>query len=541
MKIDGQLIDIHQKKVYPAQITIEQGRIRDIREVNYAPQRFIMPGLIDAHIHIESSMLVPSEFARLAVPHGTVATVSDPHEIANVLGVEGVQFMMDNGRQVPLKFYFGVPSCVPATSFETAGAEIGPEWVDRLLARPEIRYLSEMMNYPGVLHEDPAVMAKLASAKKYGKPIDGHAPGLRGDAARRYAVAGISTDHEAFTLEEGREKCRLGMKIIIREGSAAKNYAALHPLIAEFPEQIMFCSDDKHPDDLIQGHINQLVARALSDGHDLFQVLRAATLHPVEHYGLDVGLLRVDDPADFIIVDALDTMSVQAAYINGREVAREGKALFPSVEVETVNQFVASAKNDSDFRTPAHSREVRVIVARDGELITGQTTASLPERKGLLLADPQQDVLKIAVVNRYEEALPAVAFVQGFGLRQGAIASCVGHDSHNIIAVGADDASLCRAVNEVIRNQGGISAVEANGDVRSLALPIAGLMTPADGYETAQAYSELDQMAREQLGSTLSAPFMTLSFMSLLVIPDLKLSDRGLFSGKDFAFTQVYL
>lgn len=541
MKIDGQLIDIHQKRVYSAQITVDQGRIQDIRAVNYAPQRFIMPGLIDAHIHIESSLLVPSEFARLAVVHGTVATVSDPHEIANVLGIEGVQFMIENGRQVPLKFFFGAPSCVPATSFETAGAEIGPEWIEQLLANPAIYYLSEMMNYPGVLHEDTGVMAKLASAKKHNKPIDGHAPGLRGEDARRYAAAGISTDHEAYTLEEGREKCRLGMNVIIREGSAAKNYEALHPLLAEFPEQIMFCSDDKHPDDLIKGHINQLVARALRDGHDLFHVLWAATLHPVQHYGLDVGLLRVGDPADFIVVDALDTMAVQATYINGRQVAEEGQVLFPSVKVEPINQFVASAKKEADFRVAAKSREVRVIVARDGALITEQATATLPEEAGELLADPAQDVLKIAVVNRYEDAPPAVAFVRGFGLQRGAIASCVGHDSHNIIAVGTNDKSLCRAVNEVIRNQGGISAVEAEGETHSLPLPVAGIMTSADGYETAAGYSAIDQVVRERLGSTLSAPFMTLSFMSLLVIPDLKLSDRGLFSGKDFAFTEVYL
>jgi len=410
-----------------------------------------------------------------------------------------------------------------------------------LLASPDIYYLSEMMNYPGVLHEDPMVMAKLASAKKYNKPIDGHAPGLRGEDARRYAAAGITTDHEAFTLAEGQEKCRLGMNIIIREGSAAKNYAALHPLLAEFPEQIMFCSDDKHPDDLVRGHINRLVARALSDGYDLFHVLRAATVHPVEHYGLDVGLLRVGDPADFIVVDALDTMAVQATYINGREVARDGKALFSTEEVDPINQFVASAKRERDFQVPAHRRQVRVIVARDGELITGQTSASLPRENGTLLADPAQDVLKIAVVNRYEDTAPAVAFVQGFGLRRGAIASCVGHDSHNIIAVGTDDASLCRAVNEVIRNQGGISAVGGNGEIHSLPLPIAGIMTQADGYETARAYSVLDKVAREELGSSLSAPFMTLSFMSLLVIPDLKLSDKGLFSGNDFAFKELYM
>lgn len=540
MKIDGQLIDIHQKKVYPAEITVQQGRIHEIREVNYAPQRFIMPGLIDAHIHIESSMLIPSEFARLAVVHGTVATVSDPHEIANVLGIEGVQFMVGNGRKVPLKFFFGAPSCVPATTFETSGAEIDAEWVDKLLASPDIHYLSEMMNYPGVLEQDPTVMAKLASAKKHNKPVDGHAPGLRGSAARRYAAAGITTDHEAFSLEEGREKCQLGMKVIIREGSAARNYAALHPLIAEFPEQVMFCSDDKHPDDLVRGHINQLIARALSDGHDLFQVLRAATLQPVEHYGLDVGLLRIGDPADCIVVDALDTMTVQATYINGREVARDGQALFPSVEVDPINQFVASAKKESDFRVPAESQEVRVIVARDGDLMTGQTSALLPDQNGYLFADPSQDVLKIAVVNRYEDAPPAVAFVQGFGLQQGAIASCVGHDSHNIIAVGIDDGSLCRAVNEIIRNQGGISAVEANGGTHSLPLPIAGIMTHVDGYQTAEQYSLIDEVARNVLKSSLSAPFMTLSFMSLLVIPDLKLSDKGLFSGSDFAFVGLY-
>jgi adenine deaminase len=539
MIIQGQIIDIHQRRIFPGELQISQGFIKQIRPLQSAPQRYILPGLVDAHVHIESSMLIPSEFARLAVVQGTVATVSDPHEIANVLGIAGVEYMIQNGRQTPFKFFFGAPSCVPATTFETAGAVIDAEGVKTLLSKPEVKYLAEMMNYPGVLFADEGVMAKIKIAQQLGKPIDGHAPGLRGADAQRYFAEGISTDHECFTYDEALEKLKLGVKVLIREGSAAKNFAALIDLLPQFPTQIMFCSDDKHPDDLIQGHINQLVARALMGGCDLYDTIRAATINPVEHYKLEVGLLREGDPADLIVVEDLSTFEVVETYINGQMVARQGQSLLQSVKAAVPNQFNTGLKKPQDFAVPlGKGGKVRVIEAINGEIVTKSSLADLPSIAGMVLSDVNQDILKITVVNRYADVTPAVAFIKNFGLKEGAIASCVGHDSHNIIAVGVDDASICKAVNAIIRAKGGISAVN-HQEEKVLPLPVAGIMTNADGYQTAKLYSEIDHFVKENLGSTLHAPFMTLSFMALLVIPDLKLSDLGLFSGKDFAFVEL--
>ena len=541
MIIQGQIIDIHLRRIFPGEVQVSQGRIKGIRPLASAPQRYILPGLVDAHVHIESSMLVPSEFARLAVVHGTVATVSDPHEIANVLGIAGVEYMIQNGRLTPFKFYFGAPSCVPATGFETAGASIDASGVKTLLNMPEIKYLAEMMNYPGVLMADKEVMAKISIAQQLGKPIDGHAPGVIGVDAQRYFGAGISTDHECFTYEEALEKLKLGVKIIIREGSAAKNFNALIELLPQYPAQIMFCSDDKHPDDLINGHINQLIARALMNGCDLYDTIRAATLNPVQHYHLEVGLLREGDPADLIIVEDLSTFEVVETYINGQMVARRGQTLLEAVKAEVPNHFNTEIKTPADFVVKARTgAAVRVIEALNGEIVTRSATVKLPISDACVCSDPAQDVLKIAVVNRYKNATPAIAFIKNFGLKEGAIASCVGHDSHNIIAVGVDDASLCAAVNAIIRNRGGISAVNSEGE-KVLPLPVAGIMTNADGYQTAKLYSEIDGFVKNTLGSTLSAPFMTLSFMALLVIPDLKISDLGLFSGKEFSFVELFI
>lgn len=542
MTLTANILHIQERSSSYGAVHIENGHITHIEHLGPARegQPWIMPGFVDAHIHIESSMLVPSEFARMAVVHGTVATVSDPHEIANVLGMEGVQYMIDNGQKVPFKFFFGAPSCVPATAFETAGASLNAEEVARLLAMPEILYLSEMMNYPGVLFSDPEVMAKIAAAKALGKPVDGHAPGLRGEQARNYFAAGISTDHECFTYEEGLEKAQLGVNIIIREGSAAKNFEALIPLLPQFPGQVFFCSDDKHPDDLILGHINLLVLRALQKGCDLFDVLRAACINPVRHYGLNVGLLQPGDPADFIVVEDLQSFRVLATYIEGQKTAEEGRSLIERIEAPVINRFNTSPKRPADFRLQALSNQIRYIEAVNGEIVTRSGTAPIPVAEGWAVAYAQEDLLKITVVNRYEDAPPAVAFIRGFGLQKGAIASCVGHDSHNIIAVGTDDESLCAAVNAVIASTGGISAVGAGREM-VLPLPVAGIMTQADGYETARAYAEIDAWVKSELGCRLTAPFMTLSFMALLVIPELKLSDKGLFDGAAFAFAEVFV
>ena len=537
--VSGKLVDIPQQSIYSARIKIVNDRIAAIEKlpssVDDASMPYIMPGFIDAHVHIESSMLVPSQFAKLAVVHGTVATVSDPHEIANVCGITGVEFMIADGNKVPFKFFFGAPSCVPATVFETAGASLTATEVDSLLARDDIRYLSEMMNFPGVLHGDAEVMKKIQSAHKRGKPVDGHAPGLRGEDAARYIAAGIGTDHECFTAEEALDKLSKGMKIIIREGSAARNFEALIGLLRDFPDRMMFCSDDKHPDSLVAGHINELCARAIKKGIPLFNVLKAACCNPVVHYNLPVGQLREGDAADFILVKDLDYFETLQTYINGKLVAENGHSQIQTGYAGELNHFDIGPINAIDIKAkpwPDSSALLPVIGALDGQLITEKNRYKPLLIDNVPVSDINRDILKMVVVNRYRPSLPAIAFVQNFGLKQGAIASSVAHDSHNIIAVGVDDESIATAINAVIGKKGGISCVGPETEL-VLALPVAGLMSADDGYRVAEAYTALDGMAK-QLGSTLSAPFMTLSFMALLVIPHLKLSDLGLFDGDRF-------
>ncbi len=536
--LHANLIDIEAQRTYPALVTVEGGVIKEIQESNEVAQEYILPGLIDSHVHIESSMLTPAEFAKLAVVHGTVATVSDPHEIANVLGVEGVNFMIRNGNTVPFKFNFGAPSCVPATSFETAGAVLGPEEIKELLQRPEVKYLAEMMNWPGVLYKDPDVYEKIKIAHELGKPVDGHAPGLKGEQAKTYIEAGISTDHECFTAEEALGKLTHGMKILIREGSAAKNFDALADLLHNHSSMIMLCSDDKHPDELINSHIDALVRRALAKGIPLFNVLRAACINPIEHYGLEVGRLRIGDPADFIIIDHPDSFTVQKTYINGQLVAEQGKSFIQSSKEPALNKFTIGPVEPGNFVVKNAGPTLQVIEALDGQLITQAYTFSHGQQGQYIDSDIENDILKITVVNRYQAQTPAIAFIKNFGLKKGAIASSVAHDSHNIIAVGTNNESLARAVNLVIEQKGGISCTDGQTD-HVLPLPIAGLMTDEDGYTVAQNYSALDKKAKE-LGSTLKAPYMSLSFMALLVIPFLKLSDRGLFDGTKFEFTDLF-
>jgi adenine deaminase len=539
-RLAGRIVDLHDRAIRPGVVHVENGVVDRIEPADDVPDRYVLPGFVDAHVHVESSMLPPSEFARAAVPHGTIGTVSDPHEIANVLGREGVEYMLDDGRQVPFRFAFGAPSCVPATPFETAGAELGPDAVEALLDRQAIPYLSEVMNYPGVLAGDPEVTAKIEAAVARGKPRDGHAPGLRGEDARAYAEAGIQTDHECTTIEEARDKLEAGMAIAIREGSAAKNFDALIPLMDEAPGRLMFCSDDKHPDDLVQGHIDGLVRRALDRGHDRFDVLRAACVHPVEHYGLNAGLLREGDPADFIVVGDLEAVDVQRTYVGGLCVARQGVTRIDRVASAAPNRFEAGPVEPAAFRVPAEGGRLRAIRASDNQLVTEEEVVAPAVDGGAAVADPGRDLLKIAVVNRYADADPACAFIRGFGLEEGALASSVAHDSHNVVAVGASDPALARAVNAVVGHEGGISAVSA-GETRALPLPIAGLMSDGPADEVARRYTALSRFAQETLGSPMSAPFMTLSFMALLVIPSLKLSDRGLFDGDAFEFVELFV
>lgn len=541
-------MDIRNKKIFDGELVFDKGKIVSITPLSAfspAPLSYILPGFIDSHVHVESSMLVPSEFAKLAVVHGTVATISDPHEIANVCGMEGVEYMIENGKTVPFKFHFGAPSCVPATIFETAGAALDSTDVDRLLQKPEIKYLSEMMNFPGVLFNDEEVMKKIASARKYNKPVDGHAPGLRGADAKKYIEAGlpagqvgISTDHECFTADEALDKLNYGMKILIREGSAAKNFEALIGLMDEHYEKMMFCSDDKHPDSLAEGHINQLCARAVAKGIDVFKILQAACINPVEHYKMDVGTLQPGDDADFIVVEDLVHFKVLQTFINGQAVASNGESLIKTERSAVINQFSCAEKIPADFAVPFNGeKEIFVMEALEGQLITNKLQLSPKVENGNIVSDTPNDILKIVVINRYKDAPVAKSFVKNFGLKQGAIASTVAHDSHNIIAVGVDDESICKAVNLVIKERGGVSAV-SNASAAVLGLPVAGLMSNDDGYKIADDYTAIDKMTKEGLGSTLAAPFMTLSFMALLVIPHLKLSDLGLFDGDGFEFIQ---
>ncbi|MBV4358023.1 adenine deaminase [Pinibacter aurantiacus] len=536
--IQGNIVDIVNKKIFKGAVNVQDGLIKEIAILSSEPDKnlpYLLPGFIDSHVHVESSMLVPSEFAKLAVVHGTVSTISDPHEIANVCGVEGVRYMIENGKTVPFKFNFGAPSCVPATIFETAGAEVTVTDIEELLASDDIKYLTEMMNFPGVLHQDKDVMAKIAAAKRLGKPVDGHAPGLRGDQAKQYIDAGISTDHECFTIEEALDKLRYGMKILIREGSAAKNFEALVDLLHEHSANIMFCSDDKHPDSLAESHINELCARAVKKGIDVFKVLQAACINPIEHYKLDVGFLRKGDKADFIAVEDLDKFKVLKTFIDGELVAENGKSLIVPKPASIINNFHCSPKTVEDFSTKWNGeKEIVVMEALDGQLITNKLLLPPTVENGNIVSNTQTDVLKIVVVNRYNPAPIAKAFIKNFGLKQGAIASSVAHDSHNIVAVGVDDETLCKAVNLVIEKEGGVSCVGKDVEM-VLGLPVAGLMSNKDGYAIAEQYAAIDRAAKS-LGSTLSAPFMTLSFMALLVIPHAKLSDKGLFDGDNFTF-----
>ncbi|RDB03103.1 adenine deaminase [Runella aurantiaca] len=546
MLFTANLLNLFDHTIGKAEIEVAEKRIISIKIIGAEEPElpYIMPGFVDAHVHIESSMLTPAQFARLAVVHGTVATVSDPHEIGNVLGVAGVEYMIEDSKRVPFKFCFGAPSCVPATTFETAGAVISVTDVRRLLAMKEIGYLAEMMNFPGVLHEDPDVMMKIRLAQAFNKPVDGHAPGLRGTDAQKYIDAGITTDHECFTYDEALDKLQLGLDyILIREGSAAKNFEALIPLIADFPNRLMFCSDDKHPDNLVEGHINQLVKRALAKGYPLFSVLRAACLNPVLHYRLNVGLLREGDPADFILVNNLQDFDILETYIEGEKVSKNGSSNIPDLRSPLVNQFDCKLLQATDLRieTTSLSLTLNVIEALDGQLITNLLEVPALIQDGLIVSDTARDILKIVVVNRYHPAPVAVGFIKNIGLEEGAIASSVAHDSHNIIAVGSDDESLVQAINLVIEAQGGVSAVSPKaGAAHLLPLPIAGLMSDVDGYNVAEQYTQIDFFVKSQLGSKLNSPFMTLSFMGLLVIPSLKMSDLGLFDGQSFSFTKLY-
>ena len=536
--LSGQIVDLVDFRIFPGRITVKDSKITNIEKLPSAEQRFIMPGFVDAHIHIESSMVPPSEFARMAVCHGTVATVSDPHEIANVMGIEGIDYMIKSGKRAHFKFYFGAPSCVPATSFETAGHILDANTIERLLERNDIYYLSEMMNYPGVINDDPEVMKKIEAAKRNGKPIDGHAPLVTGKDIKKYIDTGISTDHECYAADDALEKVKHGMKIQIREGSAAKNFEALIPLMAQYPEMLMFCSDDKHPNELLKGHINLLVKRALNKGYKLKDVLRAASLNTVRHYHLDVGMLQLGDDADFIVVDNFTDLNILQTYVKGRLVAENGVSLMPRRKEEACNNFHATPITSADLRVNDEGKPIKVIACMDGNLITNTIVASPKVVEGNLVSDTSRDILKVVVLNRYAPAKPSVGFINNFGLKRGALATSVAHDSHNIVAVGCSDEDIARAINLLIYTKGGMVACSET-EFALLPLPVAGLMSLEEGSRVAEDYERADKLAHE-FGCRLHSPFMTLSFMALLVIPELKLSDKGLFDVTQFGFTSLF-
>lgn len=537
--LSGNIVDIRANSIHKGTVHVENGIVADIVKEDVKEDCYILPGLIDSHIHIESSMLIPSEFAKLAVVHGTVATVSDPHEIANVLGIDGIKYMIANGKKVSFKFYFGASACVPATPFETSGFQFHEDEIEELLGMKEIKYLSEMMNFPGVINRDAREMRKIEIAKKHGKPIDGHAPGVSGDDAKKYAGAGITTDHECFTMHEALDKIACGMKILIREGSAAKNFDALIDLMHHHADKVLFCSDDKHPDDLVKGHINQLITRAIKKGHEPLKVLRSAILNPIEHYGLEVGTLQVNDPADMIVVDNLRDFNIMQTYVDGVMVAENGTSCIHTVHEDQPNNFNALPIAPNDLRVAPNGSKLKVIEALDGQLITGFVSESYKVENNNVASDVENDILKIAVLNRYEKANPAIGFIKNFNLKSGAMASSVAHDSHNIVAVGTSDEAIAKAINLVIAERGGISLVNGT-DEKVLPLPVAGLMSTRDGYKVANSYHILDREVHN-MGSKLRAPYMTLSFMALLVIPELKLSDKGLFDGIKFSFTDLFV
>ena len=547
MRISGQIVDVVNSRIFNGTIEIENGRILNIIEESHCQSQcqsqIILPGFVDSHVHIESSLLVPTEFARLAVAHGSVASVSDPHEIANVLGIDGVRYMIEVGKKSPFKFYFGAPSCVPATCFETSGATLNSNDIEELMSSADIKYLGEMMNYPGVIFNDDEVMKKIESAHRHNKPIDGHAPLLSGYDLKKYCASGISTDHECSSVEEAMEKISLGMKIQVREGSAANNFDNLISIIKDYPDSVMFCTDDAHPHELIKSHINGLIKRAIFLGYNPLDVIKAATLNPVRHYNLEVGLLQKNDPADFIVIDNFNDFNILKTYINGELVAENGKSLLPYVKVDAINNFVAEKVTADDFKVIDEGKDINIIGVINGELLTEKIIAKTQSHKVQsssfnLVSDIENDILKIAVINRYEKKKPAVAFIKGFGLKRGALASSVAHDSHNIIVIGCDDESMAKAANMIIENKGGF-AVYSDEIKKCLPLPVAGIMTNDDAFKVADDYLEIRDMAKS-LGSPLSDPFMTMEFMALLVIPKLKLSDKGLFDCEKFELIPLF-
>jgi len=538
----GNIYDIGSGKFVKGEIKIMGDRIIDILPTSKSCSNYIIPGFIDSHIHIESSLLFPAAFSQIAITHGTVAAIADPHEIANVLGSEGIRLMKVNADQADLKFYFGAPPCVPATDFETSGATITTNDIKNLFDSGTCHHLAEVMNYPGVIHHDSELMAKINIAKSFGKIIDGHAPNLTGLQAENYFKAGITTDHECESIDEALEKIKYGCHILIREGSAAKNLIHLISLLNDFPDRTMFCTDDFHADELLEGHINLMVKKAIECGIPFENIIKTACINPVRHYKLSVGLLKKGDYADFIVIDSPKNCNILETWINGKMVFSKKKGYFSKGEIPVpVNNFQRNQVFPDEIKIylPQNASKIQLIVAKDKSLITSASVEKpLLTQNKEIIADTNRDILKIVNLSRYTNEKPQVAFIRGFNLKTGAIASSVAHDSHNILAVGTNDTDLITAINLIIASKGGLAAVNGKESLL-LPLPYAGLMSNLPASEVAALYKQLNRNA-ESWGSTFTAPFMTLSFMALLVIPELKLSDKGLFDGTNFCFTSMF-
>lgn len=540
-KVEGNIVDVFERRIYPGEILISPGgKISEILPTDKKYDCFILPGFVDAHVHIESSMLIPSEFSKMVIRRGTVAVVNDPHEIANVMGIAGVRFMLENAKKAEIKIFFGIPSCVPATPFDCAGDELTSDDVLALSAYDEFVALSEMMNVPGVLQKDAEVRQKLEIARNRKLPIDGHAPGLSKHELRTYAEAGISTDHECVSLEEALEKIAVGMKIIIREGSAAQNFQNLHPLIQMYPDRLMFCVDDAHPDDILHnGEIDRLVKESIRLGYDLFDVLKIASINAIEHYHLPVGMLRKGDDADFVIVENLESFRILSTYIGGIE--KYNLTVFPNfsnqsrLNCEGLNCFQHDIISITDLQKRVAMECIPVIQIRENEIVTAKyeyNPPSVPVNN--LESDLSLDILKIVYLNRYTNGKPQIAFIRGFGLKEGAFATTIAHDSHNLLAIGTTDADLAEVINRVVGLKGGLAVKNENG-IHVLPLPIAGIMTDQSAEHVAERYHFLNEELKRS-GCVLKSPFMTLAFMSLLVIPELKIGEKGLFDFNKFAF-----
>lgn len=529
MVISGNLIDAFHKEIYPCSIVIENKKIVSIKRNQNHYDCFILPGFVDAHIHIESSMLLPDRFGQMVLPKGTIAVLNDPHEIANVLGISGIEMMMEAAQKSPVKFFFGIPSSVPATPLDSAGSVLTTADIETLAKTGKFKALSEVMNVPGVLNQNSEVISKIEIAKKYHLRVDGHAPGLKGEKLTQYIAAGIETDHESISREEAEEKIEKGMKILIREGSAAKNWEALKSLIPEYPDQLMFCTDDAHPDEIIsEGHIDKFFKKGIKEGFDIFDLVKIASINPVEFYRLDVGLLREGDRADFIVIDNPVDFNLFATYIDGKKIEYDHSV---SDTPPVLNGFDHLPIQSEELKIEL-KEEIPVIQIIPDEIITKRMNYTI--KQSPFESDLHQDILKIVYINRYSNGKPQIGFIQGFNLKEGAMATTIAHDSHNIIAVGCSDEALKETINHLIELKGGL-VVKNNNGIISLPLPYGGIISGKQGEEVAEEYLHLNETLR-QMGCKLHAPFMTLSFMALIVVPALKIGERGLFDVEKFEF-----